>query len=183
MDEVNSKELEIFMQQNSINVIKKIPAFAGLGGGSSDAATFLKMCNEELNLGLSVEKLAEIGMKVGADVAFFIYGYDSANVSGIGEIVEEFKEDLLDIKTYTPHIEISTPLIYKSYRKNFFNPISEDEALELSQKKSKDILLSTTPEYANDLFQVALSEYDELKKYKKDGYFFSGSGSSFFTSK
>ena len=88
---ISSKSLEKLMRTHAINVAKKIPAFAGLGGGSSDAATYLKMCNEVLHLGLSQNELAQIGLNVGADVPFFVYGYKSANVSGIGEVVEEFR--------------------------------------------------------------------------------------------
>ncbi len=176
----HSKELELFMQKYSVNVKKSIPAFAGLGGGSSDASTYLKMCNEELDLGLSVEELASIGLKVGADVPFFIYGYDSANVSGIGEIVEKFDEELLEIETYTPKIEISTPKVYSIYRDRFFAPISDDEVEILKLTQSKDILKIMTPKEANDLFAPAMYGYEELEQYQKDGFYFSGSGSSFF---
>jgi 4-diphosphocytidyl-2-C-methyl-D-erythritol kinase len=168
------------MKYNAIVVEKTIPAFAGLGGGSSDAATYLKMCNEVLNLGLSDVELAEIGLNVGADVPFFIYGYESANVAGIGEIVEEFSEELLDIESYTPQVEISTPKVYQVYRKDFFAPISEDEVVTLKNTLSKDILKNFTPTEANDLFAPALQEYPQLAQHQKEGYFFSGSGSSFF---
>jgi len=175
-----SESLKKLMIKYAINVKKNIPAFAGLGGGSSDAATYLKMCNSALHLGLSLNELASIGLKVGADVPFFIYGYDSANVSGIGEIVEEYKEDLLDFDIYTPKVEISTPKVYISYRDNFYNPISEDESRRLKNTSSKDILNTLTPLEANDLLSAALKEYKHLKKHQKESYFFSGSGSSFF---
>jgi 4-diphosphocytidyl-2-C-methyl-D-erythritol kinase len=176
----NSESLEQLMHRYGVDVKKSIPAFAGLGGGSSDAATYLKMCNEVLHLGLSLPQLAEVGLKVGADVPFFIYGYGSANVSGIGEVVEEFEEELLDIKTYTPEIEISTPKVYKTYRESFFNPIDEEEAKLLREKFSKEILESLNPSEANDLFEPALALYSELKNHYQYGYHFSGSGSSFF---
>jgi len=176
----NSKELEKFMFTHCIKVEKSIPAFAGLGGGSSDAATYLKMCNEILELGLSIDELATIGLKIGADVPFFIYGYDSANVSGIGEIVEEFKEEHLEFDVYTPSIEISTPKVYTIYRKDFFNPIDDFIVEKLKNTKSLDILNSMSIDEVNDLYKPALQEYKELSKYYKDGYYFSGSGSSFF---
>ena len=172
--------VEDFMKEHAIKVEKNIPAFAGLGGGSSDAATYLKMCNEVLALGLSLEELAKIGLKVGADVPFFVYGYDSANVSGVGEVVERFDEELLQIETYTPKLEISTPKVYKSYRENFFAPISEQKAKELAKMPSTQILNTMMPKEANDLFAPALKEYEELEKFYKKGYHFSGSGSSFF---
>ncbi len=176
----HSKKLEELMQVYAIKVDKNIPAFAGLGGGSSDAATYLKMCNNILDLGLTPKELASIGLKVGADVPFFIYGYDSANVSGIGEVVEEFKESLLSIETFTPKIEISTPCVYTIYREDFFNPIDESEREKLKEISSLEALENMSAEEANDLFKPALQEYKPLKNYFKEGYYFSGSGSSFF---
>ncbi|DAB29621.1 MAG TPA: 4-(cytidine 5'-diphospho)-2-C-methyl-D-erythritol kinase [Sulfurimonas sp. UBA12504] len=175
-----SASLEKLMRTHAVRVNKAIPAFAGLGGGSSDAATYLKMCNEVLHLGLSLRELAEIGLKVGADVPFFIYGYDAANVSGIGEIVEEFEEDLLELETFTPKVEISTPKVYASYRENFYKPIDIKTIEFFKKTKSKDILKSMSANEANDLFAPALQEYKELKNHYQYGWHFSGSGSSFF---
>jgi 4-diphosphocytidyl-2-C-methyl-D-erythritol kinase len=177
---VESESLDKLMRTYAVNVKKNIPAFAGLGGGSSDAATYLKMCNEVLHLGLSQNELANIGIKVGADVPFFIYGYDSANVSGIGEIVEEFKEEILNFEVYTPKVQISTPKVYKSYRENFYAPIDGFKMQELKNKTSLEILNTMSADDANDLFKPALQEYSQLKDHYEHGYFFSGSGSSFF---
>ncbi|MFT5836349.1 MAG: 4-diphosphocytidyl-2-C-methyl-D-erythritol kinase [Sulfurimonas sp.] len=177
---VASKSLDRLMQTYAVQVKKSIPAFAGLGGGSSDAATYLKMCNEVLDLGLSQNELAKIGLKVGADVPFFIYGFDSANVSGIGEIVEEFKEDILDFEVFTPKVEISTPKVYVSYRENFYAPVDACQIQELKNKTSLEVLESMSAKEANDLFNPALQEYSELKEHYQHGYYFSGSGSSFF---
>jgi len=177
---VNSEDLDKLMQKYYIKVDKHIPAFAGLGGGSSDAATYLKMCNDKLNLGLSLDELSNVGVKVGADVPFFIYNYNSANVGGIGEVVEEFKEEALDFEIYTPKIEISTPKVYKSYRQNFYAPINNVEIQKFKSISSKDILQTMHLDEVNDLYKSAIKEYSELKSYYKEGYFFSGSGSSFF---
>ena len=179
-DATHSTSLDKLMDSYAIEVKKNIPAFAGLGGGSSDAATYLMMCNEVLHLGLSKNELASIGLKVGADVAFFIYGYNSANVSGIGEVVEEFKEDLLDFEVFTPKVEISTPKVYTAYRENFYAPIDGFESEKLKNMTSLEVLKSMSADEANDLFKPALQEYSELKNHYKHGYFFSGSGSSFF---
>jgi 4-diphosphocytidyl-2-C-methyl-D-erythritol kinase len=176
----DASSLEQLMQNYAIEVKKNIPAFAGLGGGSSDAATYLHMCNEVLHLGLSKNELAKIGMEVGADVAFFIYEYNSANVSGVGEVVEEFNEELLDFEIFTPKVEISTPKVYKSYRENFYAPIDGFETQRLKNLSSKEILQTMKIDEANDLFKPALLEYKELKEHYKYGYYFSGSGSSFF---
>ena len=176
----SSAALERLLATHSVHVNKQIPSFAGLGGGSSDAATFLKMCNEVLHLGLSKQELAKVGVKVGADVPFFVYDYDSANVSGIGEVVEKFHEDLLTLSIYTPAIEISTPKVYKTYRETFFSPIDPFEAQKLKEMRSIDILNNLPIDEANDLFKPALLNYPALKENYSHGDFFSGSGSSFF---
>ena len=176
----SSESLKALMQKYAVEVNKSIPAFAGLGGGSSDAATYLKMCNEVLHLGLSQNELAQIGLEVGADVPFFIYDYNSANVSGIGEVVEEFDEELLEFEVFTPNVQISTPKVYQIYRECFFDPIDGFVVQELKSKSSLEVLQSMAADEANDLFKPALQEYKELKEHYRHGWHFSGSGSSFF---
>jgi 4-diphosphocytidyl-2-C-methyl-D-erythritol kinase len=67
-----------------IDLEKSIPMGAGLGGGSSNAATVLVALNEIWRAGLSVDELAEIGLSLGADVPVFIRG-EAAFATGIGE--------------------------------------------------------------------------------------------------
>jgi 4-diphosphocytidyl-2-C-methyl-D-erythritol kinase len=69
-----------------ISIDKQIPAQAGLGGGSSDAASCLLALNRLWALGLPVSELSRIGLRLGADVPFFLSG-QNAWVEGIGEIV------------------------------------------------------------------------------------------------
>ncbi|HHB92330.1 MAG TPA: 4-(cytidine 5'-diphospho)-2-C-methyl-D-erythritol kinase [Thioploca sp.] len=69
-----------------IKVEKKIPVGGGLGGGSSDAATALLALNKLWNLNLSLDILAKLGLKLGADIPVFIYGH-TAWAEGIGEIL------------------------------------------------------------------------------------------------
>jgi 4-diphosphocytidyl-2-C-methyl-D-erythritol kinase len=67
-----------------IAIEKQIPAQAGMGGGSSDAASTLLALNHLWRLNYSLEKLSQIGLKLGADVPFFLAGHN-AWVEGIGE--------------------------------------------------------------------------------------------------
>jgi len=177
------KEIVEFVKTNKVVVYKNIPAFAGLGGGSSNAATFLLMLNKELKLGLSTEELSRVGMDVGADVPFFLSGHTSANVSGFGEVIEPFEEESLKLKLVTPEdIQCSTVGVYKSFRKNFADTMEKNAevAQALVSQKSREILENNTPEFLNDLLPAALKLYPDLYLYKKEGYFFSGSGSTFF---
>ncbi len=67
-----------------ISIDKRLPMGGGLGGGSSDAATTLIALNRLWQTGLARQDLAEIGLSLGADVPFFLFGQD-AFVEGIGE--------------------------------------------------------------------------------------------------
>lgn len=69
-----------------IAIDKSIPAQAGMGGGSSDAATCLLALNRLWNLKFSVGQLAQLGLQLGADVPFFLRGHN-AWVEGIGEVI------------------------------------------------------------------------------------------------
>ncbi len=172
--------VEEFFKNYSVKIEKNIPEFAGLGGGSSNAATFLIMTNKYCNLNLSKDELCKIAVNIGADVPFFVYEYDSANVTGIGEIVEKFDEDILNIETITPKIKCNTGEIFKVFREKFYKQISNEDANKLLKMKSTEILNNFDIKEANDLFEPAISVYSELKNYVKKDWYFSGSGSSFF---
>ena len=172
--------LENEFKNISVKVKKNIPEFAGLGGGSSNCACFLNMTNEYFKLNLSKDELSSIGSQIGADVSFFVYEFESANVSGIGEIVEEFKEDVLDIKTYTPNIECNTIKIYQKYRKDFYNETSKEEVEKLMSMNSLEVLDYLNIKEANDLYAPAYTLYPQLKENEKNNWYFSGSGSTFF---
>lgn len=74
-------------QGANIGIVKRIPAQAGLGGGSSDAATTLLALNRLWRLRLTRSQLAAIGLRLGADVPFFLHG-THAWVEGIGERIQ-----------------------------------------------------------------------------------------------
>jgi len=77
----------------SIELEKKIPSGAGLGGGSSDAAAVLKAINELADLGMSEGELAGVGLTIGSDIPFFLYG-GACDCRGRGEIVEPVEEEV-----------------------------------------------------------------------------------------
>ncbi len=174
----HNPKVKNFFKNYKVVVKKNIPEFAGLGGGSSNCASFLNLTNKVLNLNINLKTRVEIGKSIGSDVAFFIYEINSANVSGIGEIVKIFEEDLLDIQTLTPPIKCSTKDVYQKYRSDFlnFDKILADKLINLD---SSYILKNFKSFELNDLLPPALSLYPDLKKYL-DKRFFSGSGSSVF---
>ena len=73
-----------------LSVLKRIPAQAGMGGGSSDAASTLLALNRLWKLKLSLPELGRIGLTLGADVPFFLYGHN-AWIEGIGEHITPLK--------------------------------------------------------------------------------------------
>ncbi len=180
LEYTKDKRVEEFFNAHDVIVDKYIPEFAGLGGGSSNAASFLLLTNKVLSLALDKENLSSIGSSIGADVAFFIYEFNSANVSGIGEVVEEFKEEAINIETFTPKIACDTTKVYQQFRDKYLSKINPHLAEELIPLSSREILANYDSITLNDLFTPSLDLEPKLKEYQKEGWFFSGSGSSFF---
>ena len=172
--------IESFFEEHKVILNKKIPQGAGLGGGSSDAATFLLACNELCKLHLSRENLAKIGELIGADVPFFVYGYASANVEGIGEKITPFEEEVPELELFTPPLHCDTGLVYRAFRENFKEKIDPYAGKRWATWKSEEILREVAPEEANDLYPAAKCVYPQLERYAEPGRFFSGSGSTFF---
>ncbi|CAA6810322.1 MAG: 4-diphosphocytidyl-2-C-methyl-D-erythritol kinase (EC [uncultured Sulfurovum sp.] len=170
-----------FFYTHKVVVTKRIPSQAGLGGGSSDAAAFMRLTKEVCNLILSTEELAELGSTIGADLPFFIYDYPSANVSGFGEIVEPFEESPLSLELYTPSIGCDTTVVYKTFKKHLLDNISLASFIGWEKLDSKTILeIVQDPILLNDLYAASRIAYPELDNVAKKGWFFSGSGSTFF---
>jgi len=181
IDYTADSDIVDFFKDHKVILTKRIPSSAGLGGSSSDAAAFMRMVKEVCNLVLSSDELAKIGSTIGADVPFFIYDYTSANVSGFGEIVEPFEEEALKFELYTPEIESDATLVYETLKKHLLADISLSSFLGWDKLDSKSILgLTSDPVILNDLYAAALLTCPDLKKEAKEGWFFSGSGPTFF---
>jgi 4-diphosphocytidyl-2-C-methyl-D-erythritol kinase len=97
-----------------ITLRKRIPTAAGLGGGSSNAATTLTVLNSLFQFGFDRERLIGIGARLGADVPFFIYG-SSAWAFGIGEILEPAETPPgMWLVLVNPGFEVPTKWVYQS---------------------------------------------------------------------
>jgi 4-diphosphocytidyl-2-C-methyl-D-erythritol kinase len=70
----------------AVSLHKRIPAGGGLGGGSSNAATTLRALNQMFGLGLSIEELSAMALRLGSDVPFFLHG-GTAYATGRGELL------------------------------------------------------------------------------------------------
>jgi 4-diphosphocytidyl-2-C-methyl-D-erythritol kinase len=95
-----------------IHLKKEIPMGAGLGGGSSDAATTLIGLNKLWGLDLDTNTLCKLGLQLGADVPFFIFG-KNAFVEGIGEQIQEISLDRRDFLVIFPNQGIPTASIFQ----------------------------------------------------------------------
>ena len=96
-----------------IEVHKRIPLGAGLGGGSSDAATVLLALNELWDCGLSLEDLITLGLPLGADVPVFIQG-SSAWAEGIGERLTPVTLPEAWYVIVHPGVHVSTAAVFQS---------------------------------------------------------------------
>ena len=97
----------------TVDLIKSLPMGAGIGGGSSNAATTLIVLNRLWELNLSKEQLIDIGSQLGADVPIFIYG-KSAWGEGIGEKLTPLTPPEERFLMINPSIHISTKVIFES---------------------------------------------------------------------
>lgn len=158
--------------QNNFALVlhKNIPTFAGLGGASSNAACFIKLLND-----IKPFDTKAIARLSGADVSFFASGLKSANVSGYGEIIDDFSDDLCDFS-----LEFSTACSTKDVFSEFAKEPKYYENDELSKLKTKELLNNFTNYELNDLLKPCNALYSSTLDYAKQGLFLSGSGGSFF---
>jgi 4-diphosphocytidyl-2-C-methyl-D-erythritol kinase len=96
-----------------IDLRKRIPMQAGLGGGSSDAATVLVALNRLWGLNFSVDTLAEMGLKLGADVPVFVRGQASW-MEGVGEVLTSADFDESVYLVIKPSVAVSTAEIFNA---------------------------------------------------------------------
>lgn len=95
-----------------IHLTKNIPTGAGLGGGSSNAATVLNALNDLWSLHLPNITLQKIGLTLGADVPFFVSGHNTAYATGVGEILQPIDLPPCEILLVKPNVHISTAAVF-----------------------------------------------------------------------
>jgi len=154
---VLSSEYE-FDPKIKISLTKNIPIGAGIGGGSSNAATTLLMLNEFYNLKISEKKLAEIGLKLGADVPFCL-NQKMASISGIGENILNIQiaPNPLFAVIINPNIHLSTKKVFANLAKNN-QPFSDFKFENISAEN----LVSVIKNHKNDLEKSAIELAPEI---------------------
>jgi 4-diphosphocytidyl-2-C-methyl-D-erythritol kinase len=174
----------------NIKITKRIPVGAGLGGGSSNAASVLVALNKLWKLNLSKEKLAEFGARIGSDVPFFVYGAPFAEASGRGEkirVIGKLNKVRLWHILVAPKVHVSTPLIYKKLDDFCGLTKAGSDVKILTSALVKKNLLKNSGLLFNSLEQVTLTLYPEVKRVKVSlarhglsNILMSGSGSAVF---
>jgi len=97
-----------------IDLFKRIPIAAGLGGGSSDAAQALLAVRTLFDLDITDDSLAEIGKTIGADIPFFIRG-GTALARGIGDVLTQLpKHPYVQVLICKPDFNVSTTHVYEN---------------------------------------------------------------------
>ncbi|HIE90452.1 MAG: 4-(cytidine 5'-diphospho)-2-C-methyl-D-erythritol kinase [Methylophilaceae bacterium] len=159
----------------NIQIEKRIPMGGGLGGGSSDAATVLLALNHLWGLNLNRKALLEIGLTLGADVPFFIFG-QNAWAEGIGEILTPLSLPRQYYVVLTPQAHVSTVEIFTHSRLT-----KDTKTLKIADFSDRAI----SNQFRNDLEKIVCEEYtavasalEWLNQYGQARM--SGSGASVF---
>ncbi|MDZ5761211.1 4-diphosphocytidyl-2-C-methyl-D-erythritol kinase [Lyticum sinuosum] len=175
-----------------INIEKKIPIAAGLGGGSSNAASVLLALNKMWDLRLDSNTLCRIGCNLGYDVPLFIRNEKTMVITGLGNIIssKHFGTKIF-IVLVNPRIKLNTNIVYDTYDRMIlvkdirsFKSIKKIYQKYLLTSKSIKVSLKAT----NDLQKVAIKICPKINElidffYTMNGIItskMSGSGSTCF---
>jgi 4-diphosphocytidyl-2-C-methyl-D-erythritol kinase len=173
---------------------KKLPMGAGLGGGSSNCAAALKLCNELWNLELPLQELEKIGTNLGADVPFFIRG-GTAFGKGIGEKLTPLPTPPnCFVLIATPHSFVSTKEAYQNLppenvRSNRAMSCADfvEQYTHLSKNQETQDLYHMLTRCQNDFHKGTLEAFSEIHalssrilEHNPINVLLSGSGASLF---
>ena len=174
--------LNVCLGAVAIHIEKNIPVGAGLGGGSSNAATILLGLNRNFGCPFSLDTLMKMGLEIGADVPFFLYERP-AIATGIGEIIEPYERlEPYQVLVIYPGFSLSTAMVYKKLNLRLTKCKKKINYFSFKKEKFQPSL-----HLCNDLESVAMTLYSELSEIKTllmrlgaCGALMSGSGSSIF---
>lgn len=130
---------------------KRIPMGGGLGGGSSDAATTLLALNKLWSLGLSRERLIQLGLQLGADVPVFLFG-ENAFAEGVGEKLQAYPLPDAWYVVLIPPVHVATATV-------FTRPELTRDTISF---KIRDL---STQRLHNDLQPVVCKLYPEVERH------------------
>jgi len=156
----------------TIGLTKRIPVAAGLGGGSSDAAATLLGLNELFACGCSADELIALGLRLGADVPFFLADAPAALATGIGEVLQPVAPlHGYSVLMVNPGFPVSTRWVYQSFsltKKGNANKLeSLKEGIVEGCALDFPVLAGSPPMVLlNDLETVTVAKYPELARLR-----------------
>ncbi|HHX58186.1 MAG TPA: 4-(cytidine 5'-diphospho)-2-C-methyl-D-erythritol kinase [Candidatus Moranbacteria bacterium] len=185
--------LRVINQKVGLNIYikKRIPVAAGLGGGSSNAATLLMILNDYFKQPLSQSELAKLAVKIGADVPLFLISKNITYLKGVGNRVV-FKKDWKKRGYFlliNPNLEISTHWAYENLASTvwFMKKKRMNISEKLIQKINQSNTLSWNSLLYNDFELLIEKEYpvvrelkQALKAFGANGALMSGAGPTVF---
>lgn len=178
------KERYGIQQGVKIDIHKQIPVAAGLGGGSSDTAAILRGLNRLWQLDLSPEELIDIGVKIGTDVPYCLYGH-TAYISGKGEQVQLMVPmPQCWVVLVKPKISVSTRTVFPEVD---VDHISHPDIAALRRAIEDDDYGAMIRQMGNSLEDITIQRHpviqqikDRMMKYGADVALMSGSGPTVF---
>jgi len=174
------------LEQNyDIKIVKNIPTGAGLGGGSSNAAAFIKFLSSTIKEKLTHSTVLSIAEGFGADVPFFIDG-GAKWVSGIGEKLKPVNNLPFTALIFYPNIHISTKEGYSRFKRNMFDKGRFENfkymlKTNASFNKINDALYNVFEENVFDMDNSILETKTTIENILEEKLHLTGSGSALFT--
>lgn len=169
----------------AVNLIKNIPAEAGMAGGSTDCAAALKAVNILYNLGLTTDELMKYGVKLGADVPYCILGRTAIS-EGIGEVLTPIKGlPPVHVLVAKPPVNVSTKEIYTNLKANELERHPDvDGMVEALESQNLSAIAERMENVLETVTVNMHPEIEELKALMKDqgalNAIMSGSGPTVF---
>ncbi|MEG0364221.1 MAG: 4-(cytidine 5'-diphospho)-2-C-methyl-D-erythritol kinase [Erysipelotrichales bacterium] len=183
--------IERFKEEFSINegirvhIIKSIPMQAGLGGGSSNAATTLDALLEMYNIEMSLEEKVDFVSDLGSDIPFF-FNKNCARVSGLGDVMEPITNNLDDmhIILVKPNKGLSTRMVYANVDLDTCAHPDIDSLVDAFDQNDYQFLVNnignSLQDSAIEMRPVIKKLMDELIELGVDATLVCGSGSTIF---
>jgi 4-diphosphocytidyl-2-C-methyl-D-erythritol kinase len=165
-----------------VRLVKRIPAAAGLGGASSDAAAALLAANEAWKLHWPRQRLADLAADLGSDVPFFLTR-GAAVCRGRGEQTDPFHPPRLHLVIARPPVGLSTPRVFGACRpaekpagvSSLVGALARGDTAAIGEQMANGLQVA-----AGSLTPWIARLRDEFEKQGLSGHQMSGSGSSYF---
>ena len=168
-----------------IELHKEVPAQAGLGGGSSDAATALVALNTLWRTGLSMTRLETLAARFGSDTPYLVQG-GTASIGGRGEIVEPLPDaEPFWLVLVKPPVDVPTPTVFRALTPADYGDTGDTEAIIAAIRDGQPLpferMTNTLEHGVARLYPEVVRTRNMLREMGASHVIMSGSGSSLFS--